>query len=438
MGKNASILVGLLWCLALLSVIVIGVLHTARMDLLVVKNYGDRIQAHYLALAGIEKAKALLYRDAQDRSRSQKNHSGNFYDDAQQFREVPFGRGVFSVIRRGRADEGGGIIFGISDEESRLNVNTASTNELAKLQNMTPDVVAAIVNWRGGDNTTVAAEAQYYAGLQPPYQPRNGLFQTVRELLMVRGVTPDLLLGRDVHQNGILAAAGQNDLAGSVESMDLGWAGILTVDSTVQNVNAAGEDRVNIQSADESSLTAIRGITPQIARAIIAYRGQHQFQSIADLLDVTPPQNQNQQRSGGANGSDQSGNKVVDEKLFMDIADEVTTENGSSLTGAININTAGLDVLVCLPGMTRELAQAIISQRQSGGSFASTGELLKVPDLTRDIFKQIAPLVTARSETFRILSEGKISSTGARQRIQAIVHVGLHDQRTLSWREDDL
>jgi DNA uptake protein ComE-like DNA-binding protein len=438
MGKNASILVGLLWCLALLSVIVIGVLHTARMDLLVVKNYGDRIQAHYLALAGIEKAKALLYRDAQDRSRSQKNHSGNFYDDAQQFREIPFGRGVFSVIRRGRADEGGGIIFGISDEESRLNVNTASADGLAKLQNMTPDVAAAIVNWRGGDNTTVAAEAQYYAGLQPPYQPRNGPFQTVRELLMVRGVTPDFLLGRDVHQNGMLAAAGQNDLAGSVESADLGWAGILTVDSTVQNVNAAGEDRVNIQSADESSLAAIRGITPKIARAIIAYRGQHQFQSIADLLDVTPPQNQNQQDSGSADGSDQSGNRVVSENLFMDIADDVTTQTSQSLPGVININTAGLDVLVCLPGMTRELAQAIISQRQSGGSFASTGELLKVPDLTRDIFKQIAPLVTARSETFRILSEGKISSTGARQRIQVIVHVGLNDQRTLSWREDDL
>ena len=33
--------------------IVIGVLHTARMDLYVVKNYGDRIQAHYLALAGV-------------------------------------------------------------------------------------------------------------------------------------------------------------------------------------------------------------------------------------------------------------------------------------------------------------------------------------------------------------------------------------------------
>src|SRR5208282_2663666 len=100
MKQRGSILVGVLWCMVLLSVIVIGVLHTARMDLLVVKNYGDRIQAHYLALAGIEKAKALLYHDVRERSRSRKNHDGNFYDDAQQFREIPFGRGVFSVIRR--------------------------------------------------------------------------------------------------------------------------------------------------------------------------------------------------------------------------------------------------------------------------------------------------------------------------------------------------
>jgi DNA uptake protein ComE-like DNA-binding protein len=443
MRRQASILVGLLWCLALLSVIVVGVLHTARMDLLVVKNYGDRIQAHYLALAGIEKARALLYRDASDRSRSQKNHTGNFYNDAQQFRDVSLGRGVFSVVRRSRADEGGGIIYGVSDEESRLNLNAASTDTLDKMQNMTPDVATAIVNWRGGNNATVAAEAQYYGGLLPPYQPRNGPFQTVRELLLVRGVSPELFLGRDVHQNGLLVADVEKDFAGSVESSDLGWAAILTVDSGVQNLNAAGEDRVNIQTANESSLTAVPGITPQIARAIVAYRGQHRFESIADLLDVTPAQNQNQRGSGGSSASaqassDQTGGTVVNENLFMDIADAVTTETGESLLGAININTAGLDVLACLPGMTRELAQAVISQRQSGGFFANTGELLKVPGLSRDIFKQVAPLVTARSETFRILCEGKINSSGARQRIQAIVHVGLDDQKTLSWREDDL
>jgi hypothetical protein len=48
----------------------------------------------------------------------------------------------------------------------------------------------------------------------------------------------------------------------------------------------------------------------------------------------------------------------------------------------------------------------------------------------------VAPLVTARSETYRILSEGKVTSTGARQRIQVIVRVGLQDIQTLSYRED--
>jgi len=102
MRQHASILVGLLWCVALLSLVVVGVLHTSRIDLMAVKNYGDRIQAHYLAVAGIEKAKALLYQNAHDRSRAAKNHSGELYNSPEQFREVPFGRGKFRVFRRGR------------------------------------------------------------------------------------------------------------------------------------------------------------------------------------------------------------------------------------------------------------------------------------------------------------------------------------------------
>src|SRR5438046_10755761 len=110
MRAKASVLVGLLWCLALLSVVVIGVLHTARLNLMVVKNYGDLIQAHYLALAGIEKAKALLYQDAIDRRRSRQNHSGELYDAPQQFRDVTLGRGQFQIgraSRRRRADSPG-------------------------------------------------------------------------------------------------------------------------------------------------------------------------------------------------------------------------------------------------------------------------------------------------------------------------------------------
>jgi DNA uptake protein ComE-like DNA-binding protein len=444
MRHQGSILVGLLWCLVLLSVIVMGVLHTASLDMMVGKNYGDRIQARYLALAGVEKAKALLFQDAKDRSHSGKNHSGELYNSPDNFRDVKLGRGEFRVIRRGREDEGGGLIYGVSDEESRMNLNEANLQQLGKLNNISPDIVAAIIDWRDADNdvTPGGAEAEYYMSLQPPYMPRNGPFQTIREMLMVRGVTTDLLFDHDSSQNGLIDFGGADTgPAGNAGAMleDGGWAAILTLDSSVKNLNAAGDDRVNVQSADEKTLTTVKGITPDIARAIVSYRGQKQLQSIADLLDVTAAQPGGNQPGGNQPnnpGGQPTGPTVIDENLFLDLADDVTVGTDEDFPGAININTAGLTVLATLPGVSRELAQAIISHRASSGFFANLGGLLKVPGMTRDIFKQVAPLVTARSETFRIVSEGKVASSGTRQRMQVIVRVGYKDIQTLSYRED--
>ncbi len=433
-------MVGLLWCLVLLSVVVLGVLHTASLDMVVGKNYGDRIQAHYLALAGVEKAKALLFQDAKDRSHSGKNHSGELYNSPDNFRDVKLGRGEFRVVRRGRQDEGGGLIYGVSDEEGRMNLNEASTNQLAQLENITPDVVAAIIDWRDADNdvTPGGAEEEYYLSLLPPYVPRNGPFQTIREMLMVRGVSSDLLFGNDSNQNGLIdfgdsENAGRTAAGGPVLE-DGGWAAILTLESSVKNLNASGEDRVNVQTADERTLTTVKGITPDIARAIVAYRGQKQLQSIADLLDVTAAQPGGNQplNPGGQPG----GPTVIDENLFLDLADDITVATDQDFPGAVNLNTASLTVLAALPGVSRELAQAIISYRASSGFFANTGWLLRVPGMTRDIFKQVAPLVTARSETYRIISEGKVASSGTRQRLQVIVRVGYKDIDTLSYRED--
>jgi competence ComEA-like helix-hairpin-helix protein len=257
----------------------------------------------------------------------------------------------------------------------------------------------------------------------------------------------------------------------------------MTTDSSVRNVNAAGQERVNLQSADEASLTSVPGISAEIAKAIVASRGQNRIENLADLLDVTavnqqnpppPPPNPNpnqpnpdgSQPAPGASPPNSppgatdikglvgagspapgasrpnspapqpTGPKLVSEELFLDIADHVTTADGKDQPGAINVNTASIDVLACLPGIDRQLAQAIISYRKSSGFLPNIAWLLRVPGITREIFKQVAPRVTARSETFRILSEGKVTSTGARQRIQVIVRIGASDIATLSYRED--
>lgn len=460
---RASVLVGLLWCVALLSVLVVGVLHRSTIGLRVVKNSGDAIQAHYLALAGIEKAKALLYQDASARKRSARNHSGQLYDSPQDFKDIELGRGQFSVFHQGQDQSAREILYGVSDVDGRLNVNTASAEELSRLYELTPDIAAAIIDWRDEDNAPgpSGAEAEYYASLEPAYLPRNGRFKTLRELLMVRGVSPQLLGGEDANLNGMLDPeeddGRENDPPDNGDGvLDAGWSASLTVESATANVSAAGQSRVNLQTADESSLTAIRGITSEIARGILARRGQKRIENLADLLEVTAASQQNrpasqpsentspaggEQRPGGPQPTgnllpDPSGPELISEDLLMEIADEVTASDDQEQAGVININTASSATLRCLPSVTPELAQQIIAYRKSSGFFANPAWLLKVPGMTRDTFKQLAPKVTTRSETFRILSEGQVKSSGARKRIEVLVRVSAADIETLSWRED--
>jgi len=430
--RNGSVLIGVLWCVVLLAVIVIGILHTSRMELTVGKFHTDRIQAHYLALAGVEKAKALLFQDAAERSRSGVHHGPGLFNAPEVFRDVPLGRGRFQVLRSGSPEEGGGLIFGVSDEESRLNINVAGVNQLTNIIGLTPDIAAAIVDWRDGDNAASpsGAEEDYYASLQPPYLPRNAAFPTVRELLMVRGITQELL--------GSTSPPSPADPGSEEEGeMDVmagpGWSSLLTAHSGVDDVDASGSARVNLQTADIAALTGIRGITQPMAQAIVAHRDRQRFESLADLLEVraAPPGNQNPNNAP-------AGPTLIDEQLLKEIADHLTVEDRPQIEGPVNVNTAGVEVLMCLPGVDRPLAQAIVAQRQSNGAFPNVAALLEVPGMTRDLFKQLAPLIAVRSETFRIVSEGRAGSRGTRQRLEVVVRIGRNTVSTLAYREDDL
>lgn len=454
--KRGSVLIGLLWVVAVLAVIVTSVLYTSRLDLLVTKNHADSLQAYYLAIAGTEKAKALIFHEAAERQRSQQHHTGLLYDSPDQFKDIELGRGRFRVIRQGSREEGGRLAYGISDEESRLNVNSASVGELRKLYGMTPEIAAAIMDWHD-DNSAPSqggAEAEYYSSLPRPYLPRDKNIQTARELLMVRDVTPDLLLGEDANQNGVLDPE-ENDGSSTAppdnadDVLDHGWAGYLAFETTTQNISANGEEKFDVQTASESELTAIPGITPEIAKAIVAHRGQNRLENIADLMDVAAvnpnqPGQPQQDQSGNAPGQpnqpnqpgQNSGPKVIDEELFLEIADFVKTSTESARRGLINVNTASVPVLLCIEGMTEELAHAIVAHRSSAGFFPNTGYLLRVPGMNRDLFRRLAPKVTVRSENFRIISEGVVPSSGARKRIETIIRLTSRGIDTISYREN--
>ncbi len=463
--RRGSALVAVLWCLVILSVIAYGVLTTSQLELRLAKNYGDSLQAHYLAIAGIETAKALMYEESQDRKTEGENYRSTLDDDPSKFREITLGRGTFSIMRGAREDERPRrVVYGIRGEEARLNVNTVSKKELMQLPGMTSDVVAAILDWRDKDDklTPEGAEMEYYYSLPDPYRMRNGPLESLRELLSVRGIEEDLLLEEDANLNGILDPS-ENDGRESYpfdnrdNTLDGGWSQWLTVHSGTTDTDASSEDRINISLATEEMLTDLEDVSFELAKAIVAYREGNSFDNIGQLLDVTPVEEKKKDDNQSQNTQNQTANqtkssptrapsppknsggggeKLISEAHFKRIADKVTVSSGLVRRGVVNVSTAPLEVLMCLPEIDEERAGAIISYRQQIGGFTSIGQLLDVPGITSEIFKKVCNRLTVRPGTYRILAEGFLPSTGARKKIEAVVRMTSFRFETLYYREE--
>ena len=146
------------------------------------------------------------------------------------------------------------------------------------LPQMSEDVAEAILDWIDADDdirpwvrraTTTGVSIR-------PYDAKNGPLDTIEELLLVRGVTPELLFGLDANHNGVIDR--EEKLAPGASAIDpelqLGWASYITLYSKEHNVNARWLKRININSEDLEQLsTDLRSRFDQrMTDFIIAYR----------------------------------------------------------------------------------------------------------------------------------------------------------------------
>jgi general secretion pathway protein K len=92
----------------------------------------------------------------------------------------------------------------IRDMERKANINTANQNLLEQALTLAgadageiPAIAGAILDWIDRDDVLNAngAESDYYQGLNPPYYAKNAAIDDLSELLLVRGVTPEIYWG---------------------------------------------------------------------------------------------------------------------------------------------------------------------------------------------------------------------------------------------------
>lgn len=165
--------------------------------------------------------------------------------------------------------------------ESELSLGSSpAASVLMRLPGMTEDVADAILDWIDEDSEPrpLGAEADYYASLMPPYAPANGPIKSIEDLLLVRGVTAQMLFGLDQDRNGVIdmrerAFEAELGIDNSDGAMDFGWSAYLTLHSAEGN-NQQGMPRINLNSEDLTQLhTELSELfDPEWADFIIAYR----------------------------------------------------------------------------------------------------------------------------------------------------------------------
>ena len=317
---------------------------------------------------------------------------------------------------------------GPMDEHSKMNLNAADPLSLNLLEDITPDVVAAILDWldENDEPSLLGAEREWYLSQDPPYEPRNGPFRSVAELELVAGIWGDFVRGEDRNLNGRLdpneddgERAMPSDNADGV--LDAGWSEWLTVHSVAGGATDSGEPRIHLRWADAQDLVARCSINEAQAKALINF-GREDQAPIEQLLTV--PLSTLAAASGGA-GAAEPIEDLTDDQLRSVLAETSMYPPFERRPGKININTAPEDLiedLLLAQNFNTILIDSIIFLRNSRlEGITSLLDLYEIVDVTPEIMDQLARNFTTTSNVYTIAARGKSLVSGTE--VEMIVRV---------------
>jgi DNA uptake protein ComE-like DNA-binding protein len=284
--------------------------------------------------------------------------------------------------------------FGLVDEASKLNLNTASLEMLEALPGMTPQLAASIIDWRDTNETVSdnGAESDTYLRLKPGYQAKNTNFETLGELRLVMGGDWNVLYGEDANLNGLLDM-NENDADQSLPSdnkngrLDPGIFEYVTVYSREGTVRSDGSAKINVTNT--ASLDQLGALIEQKlggARAgeITNYLRAPGLAIATNFLGFYL------QLKSGANMTPEDYAQIEPEICFSD----------QPVEGLVNVNTASEAVLACIPGIGTDHASSMVAYRQS-----NSGNLQSIAWVTEVVTdeneqQQAAPYLTTHSYQF--------------------------------------
>jgi len=271
-----------LWVMALLTVIAGEFCYAIRTEVNITRNFKEETQTHYIAVSGLFWAIGeLVVNELVPRQVKAPDSKGEQEDIRWRINAdvpaIPFGDGQFKVEKE--------------NESGKVNLNRAGESLLKMmLNNFEIDdigkniIVNSIMDWRDKDNFHRAngAEDDYYLSLPQPYKCKNGEFTSIEELLLVRGVTPEIFYG------------GLKDMVTVYQDKETGLEGFSQVylDTLTESERDKRKrsgfdfDRININAASPRMLRALPRMTDDIVLEIMKYREKKDFRAMSELHPV--------------------------------------------------------------------------------------------------------------------------------------------------------
>jgi len=347
--------------------------------------------------------------------------------------------------------------YGLIDEASKISINIAGEQTLLALPGMTRELVDCLLDYRDPDSDTrdAGAEQDYYDQLHWPYLIKNAPLSTLEELLMVKGFNASVIFGEDANLNGILDA-NEDDGEDSFPpdngdgQLDMGLRRVAVTISTEPDVDNEGNPRVNI-NGDLKALDDL-ALPEETIEFIRLYRGEgNSFKHPSELLDMRyrlkkpAPSGRSRRRGRAGRGSSPVAGEWVESGVGAEqlaaVLDKLTAKSSgvrtATLSGLVNVNTAGADVLAALDGIDEDLARDIVDARVGldGQTKATTAWLYTQGLVDADTFKAIAPELTARSFQFRIQCVGFGVPCGQYRIVEVVVDIASSPPRVTYQRD---
>jgi general secretion pathway protein K len=194
-------LLAVMLVLGLLGIVVTEFTFSMRLEASMVRSYKESMLAGYLAEAAVQQALLEVLGPGDVHGL---DDNGDLV-----FLRIPAGATQakrLPSLPRVRVPLGvGEFTYRITDEESRINLNSAGPDRVDRLltalglEKRDRDVINdSLQDWKDSDSLSRpngAESEDYYLRLPLPYRARNSQMQDVRELLQVRGITPEVYGG---------------------------------------------------------------------------------------------------------------------------------------------------------------------------------------------------------------------------------------------------